>query len=243
MWGKRSEKLKKEGRTEREDGISAEERRLLKMREIEMARKRREDKLKADEEMERLRTEEQRLRESLVYGDWQKKEEEFHMEQIQVRSTIRLLENREKPIDKLASGILLLEAFSSNTLEDKATAFQLSKVLSKSYSNSSTSSSASSSLMTPLDILQQTLTSAEFDLLLDEIENYIELATAKSSPYLPFWLLLKETALCEKNLQLSQQLHSAIHKSAVAEVHQLLLNKSIDEVVLLIFAFSTMKKM
>ena len=44
------------------------------MDEINRVRKRRAEREQELEEMERLRTEEQRLRESCSFGDWQKKE-------------------------------------------------------------------------------------------------------------------------------------------------------------------------
>lgn len=61
--------------------------------------------------MERLRSEEQRLREAAQYGDWMKKEEDYHIEQTKVRSKIRLMEGREKPVDLLAKSILLFEDY------------------------------------------------------------------------------------------------------------------------------------
>lgn len=48
-----------------------------------------------------------RIREAALYDDWEKKEEEFHLEQAKVRTKIRLVEGREKPIDLLAKNILL----------------------------------------------------------------------------------------------------------------------------------------
>lgn len=107
-WGKKVEKDKREGRIEED----SEEKRLKLMQDIEKVRKRREDREKELEEMEILRAEEQRLREAALYGDWQEKEEEFHAEQIRVRSKIRLSEKREEPVDILAKNILLIEAMS-----------------------------------------------------------------------------------------------------------------------------------
>ncbi len=83
------------------------ERRLELIKEIEKVRQRREDREKELEEMERLKAEEARLREASMYDDWERKEEEFHLEQARTRSKIRLLEGREKPIDALAKNLLL----------------------------------------------------------------------------------------------------------------------------------------
>ncbi|CAM9269242.1 unnamed protein product [Scytosiphon promiscuus] len=51
--------------------------------------------------------EESRLREQQQYGDWQKKEEHFHLKQATQRSKIRLVEGRDRPIDRLAKNVLL----------------------------------------------------------------------------------------------------------------------------------------
>ena len=51
-------------------------------------RKRRDDAEAEREEMERLKAEESRLREQQQYGDWQKKEEHFHLKQATQRSKV-----------------------------------------------------------------------------------------------------------------------------------------------------------
>lgn len=51
-------------------------------------RKRREDAEAEREEMDRLKAEEARLREQQQYGDWQKKEEHFHLKQATQRSKV-----------------------------------------------------------------------------------------------------------------------------------------------------------
>lgn len=54
-------------------------------------RKRRDDAEAEREEMERLKAEEARLREQQQYGDWQKKEEHFHLKQATQRSKVCVL--------------------------------------------------------------------------------------------------------------------------------------------------------
>lgn len=108
VWKKKVEK----------DGHFAEERKVSKSEkaerdrhfydEIEKVRRRRSEREAEQEEQERLRAEEARLREAEQYADWHQKEETFHLEQARVRSKIRLVEGREKPIDILAKNILLL---------------------------------------------------------------------------------------------------------------------------------------
>jgi hypothetical protein len=75
--------------------------------EIEAVRKRRKERELAQDEMEKKRADEARIRELAHYDEWAKKEEEFHLQQQRQRSAIRLLEHREKPIDVLAKNLLL----------------------------------------------------------------------------------------------------------------------------------------
>lgn len=56
---------------------------------IQQVRKRRDDAEAEREEMDRLKAEESRLREQQQYGDWQKKEEHFHLKQATQRSKVR----------------------------------------------------------------------------------------------------------------------------------------------------------
>lgn len=55
----------------------------------QQVRKRRDDAEAEREEMDRLKAEESRLREQQQYGDWQKKEEHFHLKQATQRSKVR----------------------------------------------------------------------------------------------------------------------------------------------------------
>lgn len=110
VWRKKIETDAKKG-APRED---PEAERLHLIHEIESVRKRRLDREREIEDMQRMRDEEQRLREALQYDDWEDKEEEFHMNQTKERSKIRLVEKREKAIDLLAKNILLIESVLNN---------------------------------------------------------------------------------------------------------------------------------
>jgi hypothetical protein len=57
--------------------------------------------------MERLKNEELRLRDAEQYEDWQQKEEDFHLQQTEIRSKLRIKEKREKPTDLLAKKSLV----------------------------------------------------------------------------------------------------------------------------------------
>lgn len=109
VWGKKAEKDRQQGKA-LED---TEESRFKLIQDIEKVRKRRSDRERELEEMQKLRDDELRLREMAQYGDWEEKEEEFHMQQTRVRSKLRLIEKREKPIDLLAKSMLILESVSS----------------------------------------------------------------------------------------------------------------------------------
>ena len=77
------------------------------LEEIDLIRKRREERERERDEMDRLKAEESRMKELENYDEWAKKEEEFHLQQQRQRSAIRLVEGRERPIDVLAKNLLL----------------------------------------------------------------------------------------------------------------------------------------
>ena len=80
---------------------------------VKTRRKERETELKEREE-ERYR--DQRKREMEHFRIWEKQEDEFHLNQVKIRSEIRISNNRAKPIDKLARYISLSAA---DTIEEE----------------------------------------------------------------------------------------------------------------------------
>mmetsp|Transcript_8572 Transcript_8572/g.11314 ORF Transcript_8572/g.11314 Transcript_8572/m.11314 type:complete len:603 (+) Transcript_8572:82-1890(+) len=107
VWRRKMDKEKAQGKSDSHSKASLVEKRKKTMEEVEKVRRRRKEREEEMEEMERLKAEESRLREMAQFGDWQKKEEDFHRYQAKVRSKIRLLEDRAKPIDMLAKNMLL----------------------------------------------------------------------------------------------------------------------------------------
>ncbi|KMT06437.1 hypothetical protein BVRB_7g161080 [Beta vulgaris subsp. vulgaris] len=102
VWRKKIEKDVIHGVPLDEYTVKAEKKRQKeRMAEIEKVKKRREEraleKAQREEEMMLL----QRERARAEADDFEKKEEEFHFDQSKVRSRIRLLEGRTKPIDVL----------------------------------------------------------------------------------------------------------------------------------------------
>jgi len=73
--------------------------------ELEKVKKRREDreaqKLARDEEMSLI----QREKEAALFSGWEKQEDEFHLQQARLRSSIRIRDGRAKTIDLLAAYI------------------------------------------------------------------------------------------------------------------------------------------
>ena len=85
----------------RKSGPSKKELRLKRealQKEVMKLKERREEREEEREEMERLKLEEARLREQSMYGDWEKKEEMFHLEQSRRRTKMRIDDGRERPI-------------------------------------------------------------------------------------------------------------------------------------------------
>ncbi|CAH8264984.1 unnamed protein product [Arabidopsis lyrata] len=102
VWRKKIEKDIHHGASLDKFSVKAERRRLREtMAEVENFKKRREEtaeeRARHEEDMALLARERARAE----FQDWEKKEEEFKFEQSKVRSKIRLLEGRAKPIDVL----------------------------------------------------------------------------------------------------------------------------------------------
>ena len=78
--------------------------------EVEAAKERRRRREAEKEEMERLRAEEDRLKDAAQYAGWEAKEESFLRRQAGTRSLLRIRESRERPIDAIAKNIVLARA-------------------------------------------------------------------------------------------------------------------------------------
>ena len=100
-----------------------------------------------------------------MYGDWQKKEEEFHLEQTKERSKIRLLGNREKPIDLIAKNILLIDAAANVDKRDNDTEYTTAKNVSLLELDVE--------IRNPLSIVGE-LSTADLAALVDDISGYLQ---------------------------------------------------------------------
>mmetsp|Transcript_7973 Transcript_7973/g.13232 ORF Transcript_7973/g.13232 Transcript_7973/m.13232 type:complete len:534 (-) Transcript_7973:135-1736(-) len=229
VWGKKKEKEKYEGSSstgssdKRRNG-DEERKRTELISEIEKVRKRRKDREAEVEEMQRLRDEEQRLRESAQYDDWQRKEEEFILNQTQQRSKIRLVENREKPIDIIAKNILLVEA-----------AVKTREVESSSSSSSSTAADRKDvhllelegELRNPIEVIQE-LNKEDMRHLRKDVDAYLQLETSKSGKYQQFWESLLTVVTIELQ-KLKSETATSVHQSISADVKDLLKGKTVTE--------------
>jgi hypothetical protein len=217
MWGKKVEQTKaKGGSNSREEDDP--NKRLELMEEINRVRKRRDDREKEMEEMERLRNEEQRLREAAQYGDWERKEEEFHLQQTRVRSKIRISDMREQPIDLLAKNIILIEsamAAGTHNIKDHTVDYENLDV----------------ELRDPVSVIES-LDSLAVDQLVDDISSYLQLSTKNNDGYEQFWSSLQFIVNRKRELQ-RQKMSSSIHRSMQQEVDALLGNKNDRELELL----------
>eukprot|EP00596_Hydrurales_sp_CCMP1899_P002114 CAMPEP_0119042838 /NCGR_PEP_ID=MMETSP1177-20130426/16195_1 /TAXON_ID=2985 /ORGANISM="Ochromonas sp, Strain CCMP1899" /LENGTH=482 /DNA_ID=CAMNT_0007009875 /DNA_START=99 /DNA_END=1544 /DNA_ORIENTATION=- len=206
VWGKKVTKDKSEGKKEE---VDTEAHRLKLMHDIDRVRKRREERENELEEMERLRDEEQRLREAATYGDWQEKEENFILEQTRVRSKIRLTENRQQPIDSIAKNILLIESTSTNNKQPDALEITLSNL--------------DVELRDPVTLVEG-LSSEQLDQLARDVEAYLQFEINKKGAYQLFWSSLKSIVTFEKRQKSSSE--STVHKSVSSDVQELFRGKS-----------------
>ena len=208
IWGKKVSKDKSEGRKEEGD---TEAHRLKLMHDIDKVRKRREERENELEEMERLRSEEQRLRESATYGDWQQKEEDFLLNQTRVRSKIRLTENRQQPIDSIAKNILLIESTAS---------MQESDALETTLSNLDVE------LRDPVSLVEG-LNNEQLEQLAKDVNEYLQFEINKKGSYQNFWTSLKSIVSSERRK--NDNSDRMVHKSVTGDVEKLFRGKNEEE--------------
>ena len=178
---------------------------------IDRVRKRREERENELEEMERLRSEEQRLRESATYGDWQQKEEDFLLNQTRVRSKIRLTENREQPIDSIAKNILLIESTAELQQIDQL---------------ESTLSNLDVELRDPVTLVED-LDPEQLVQLSKDVEAYLQFEINKKGAYQSFWGSLKIIVTSEKRR--NDRSDGIVHKSVSDDVEKMFRGKDEEE--------------
>lgn len=105
VWGKKMEKegLKSLSRKELEQ--LNKRKKQENMEELEKLKKRRLEREAQRAEREDEMYQQQRAKEAAQFDEWQKQEENFHLDQARLRSKIRIQDGRAKPIDLLAQYI------------------------------------------------------------------------------------------------------------------------------------------
>ena len=236
VWGKKKEKDKTEGKSD--VNMHSGGKRLELIGEIEKVRKRRKDREDELEEVDRLREEEQRLREAAQYGDWMRKEEDFHLNQTRERSKIRLVEKREKPIDLIAKNILLIDAANADDMAANYDAKNTQLLLELEVE-----------LRNPVELVEE-LAEEEFAQLVTDVESYLALERRKadvdasshtSQSYTLFWesllfITIAQLRKVRKNKASSSSSSSAgssgdsrLHSSVMTDIERLLEGKSFSE--------------
>lgn len=105
VWNKKLEKKGLTHMTNDELEIINRQKQLENKNELEKVKKRRQER-----ELERMQREDemvmmQRSREAAQFDEWERQEDQFHLEQARLRSKIRITDGRAKPIDLLAQYI------------------------------------------------------------------------------------------------------------------------------------------
>ncbi|ORE00937.1 hypothetical protein BCV72DRAFT_339746 [Rhizopus microsporus var. microsporus] len=117
VWSKKKQRDKKElGLSEEEIRRRERERKREADEELAKLNKRRAEREREMELREQERTRKQREAELAQMGEWELKEEEFHLEQAKKRAEIRIKEGRAKPIDLLAMNLRL--AYEPDKVEE-----------------------------------------------------------------------------------------------------------------------------
>jgi hypothetical protein len=217
VWAKKKEKDVRDGRLDAHEGVTeSESKRLETISEIQQIRQRRKDREQELEEMSRLRSEESRLREAAQYGDWQAKEEEFHVEQARIRSKIRISEKREHVIDLLAKNILVIE---------EATAHEKEKEIPGTTKDVSVAD-AGIELRDPISLIDE-LRVSDLVAVLADVESYVELETRNKGQYIRFW---KSIAVVIKSIQDRESSNdNTLHKAVENDVQSLFQGKNMDD--------------
>ncbi|KAJ2593546.1 hypothetical protein H4R99_006064 [Coemansia sp. RSA 1722] len=208
VWKKKVEQDKARGLT-REDRERAErERREEAEKELENLRKRRElrevEKLQREQEMIRKRREQEQEK----LGDWERREEEFHLQQAKRRAEIRIRDNRPKAIDIMAMNLRLAnEAIDDSELNDIAGVRIESDIA-------------------PAEMVEE-LPAKECEELIQDVEMYLSLET--NSRNIEFW----ENLLVVGSAYLKEAAAKAVSKGngSSGDVKQVLRGKSLDELL------------
>lgn len=105
VWGKKLEKEGLKNLSRKELELLNKRKKQENLEELEKLKKRRLEREAQRQEREQEMVNMQRQKEAAQFDEWQKQEENFHLEQARLRSKIRIQDGRAKPIDLLAQYI------------------------------------------------------------------------------------------------------------------------------------------
>ncbi|KAI8985131.1 mid region of cactin-domain-containing protein [Pilobolus umbonatus] len=210
VWGKKKQRDKKElGLTESEIRRREYERKREAEEELAKLNKRRAEREREIELREEEQARLQRDSELAQMGDWEAKEEEFHLEQAKRRAEIRIKEGRAKPIDILAMNLRL--ANESDKIEDEV---DLEIDLDEPYT------------------IFDNLSLAETEELHKDIQMH--LALEKNPKTLEFWRALIVVAEdCLSKLQEQQNRATDVAAVVNEDIHRVLSGKSVSQLAVL----------
>ncbi|XP_055303005.1 splicing factor Cactin [Sitodiplosis mosellana] len=106
MWKKKLEQKGLDNLREEEVEIINRQKQLENKAELEKVKKRRQERELEQQRREEEMAEMQRSREAAQFEEWERQEDQFHLEQARLRSKIRIQDGRAKPIDLLAQYVL-----------------------------------------------------------------------------------------------------------------------------------------
>jgi len=121
VWKKKNEYLAAAGLYRPSNKDQDVDRIQSKILEIHQVKKRRDEREVERKLLETQRQEHDRDRHDEEFEEWEKKEEQFHLENAKARSLIRIEQGRERPIDLVAKGLAIAggEEFEDMTILEK----------------------------------------------------------------------------------------------------------------------------
>ncbi|XP_030381525.1 cactin [Scaptodrosophila lebanonensis] len=207
-WGKKLEVEGLSNLSSKTVEVLSLQKQLENRRELEKVKKRRVERELERQAREDDMMQQQRAKEAVQFREWQRQEDQFHLEQARLRSEIRIRDGRAKPIDLLAQYV----AAGNAALEDA-----LEMQMHEPY------------------ILLHGLNIDELEDLLVDIKVYEELEQGK---HMDFWNdmiiivqdeLQKQQKMQQSDANVLNQRRDGIHQSVVKDVADIFRGKNAQQ--------------
>ncbi|KAI8636344.1 mid region of cactin-domain-containing protein [Parasitella parasitica] len=212
VWNKKKQRDKKQlGLSETDLHRRERDRKREADEELAKLNKRRAEREREMELREEEQTRIQRDAELAAMGDWEAKEEEFHLEQAKQRAAIRIRDGRAKPIDILAMNLRL--ANEPDKVEDDV---DLEIDLDEPYA------------------IFEDLSLADTDELHKDIQMYLQLE--KNTKTLEFWramAVVAEDCLCKMRENEERLRSGGIALAVNQDIHRVLSGKTVSQLSVL----------